>query len=80
MSPSSSTVRLVGITLLVAFVGLHSPAPRAAGSNDEEYGRLVREATTKPEFLSPLVADLPRVEGVPTPKDVLGYIVGAPGS
>lgn len=48
-------------------------------TNDEEYTRLIREATTKPEFLSPLTSYLPKVEGVPTPKDVLGYIVGAPG-
>jgi len=46
---------------------------------DEEYTRLIKEATTKPEFLSPLTSYLPKVEGVPTPKDVLGYIVGAPG-
>ncbi len=48
-------------------------------TNDEEYTRLIREATTKPEFLSPLTSYLPKVEGVPTPKDVLGYIAGAPG-
>jgi len=46
---------------------------------DEEYTKLIKEATTKPEFLSPLVSYLPKVEGVPTPKDILGYIAGAPG-
>lgn len=46
---------------------------------DEEYTRLIKEATTMPEFLSPLTSYLPEVPGVPTPKDVLGYIVGAPG-
>jgi hypothetical protein len=48
-------------------------------TKDEEYTRLIREATTKPEFLSPLTSYLPKMEGVPTPKDVLGYIAGAPG-
>ena len=48
-------------------------------SHDEEYTKLIREATTLPEFLSPLVNYLPKAEGVPTPKDVLGYIAGAPG-
>jgi len=48
-------------------------------SVDEEYTRLIKEATTMPEFLSPLTSYLPEVAGVPTPKDVLGYIVGAPG-
>ena len=48
-------------------------------SIDEEYTRLIREATTKPEFLNPLTDYLPRAEGIPTPRDVLGYIAGAPG-
>ena len=45
---------------------------------DEEYARLVKEWTTAPEFMSPLVDHLPKVPGVPTPKDVLGYYIGAP--
>ena len=45
---------------------------------DEEYARLVKEWTTKPEFMSPLVDHLPKAAGVPSPKDVLGYHVGAP--
>jgi hypothetical protein len=46
---------------------------------DEEFARLVKEWTTRPEFMSPLVDHLPRVAGVPSPKDVLGYYIGAPG-
>ncbi len=45
---------------------------------DEEYARLVKEWTTRPEFMSPLVDHLPKVSGVPSPKDVLGYHVGQP--
>src|SRR5471030_1953986 len=45
---------------------------------DEEYARLVKEWTTRPEFMSPLVDHLPKVPGVPSPKDVLGYYVGQP--
>ena len=37
----------------------------------------MKKATTKPEFLSPLVDHLPTKAGVPTPKDILGYHVGA---
>jgi hypothetical protein len=48
------------------------PAP------DEEFARLVKEWTTKPEFLTPVVDHLPKVAGIPSPKDVLGYYVGAP--
>jgi hypothetical protein len=57
------------------------PAAKAAAARsglDEEFARLVREWTTRPEFLSPLVDHLPRVAGVPSPKDVLGYHVGHP--
>jgi hypothetical protein len=45
---------------------------------DEEYARLVKEWTTKSEFMSPLVDHLPKVQGIPTVKDVLGYYSGAP--
>src|SRR6516162_3051986 len=45
---------------------------------DDEYARLVKEWTTRPEFMSPLVDHLPKVPGVPTTKDVLGYYAGAP--
>lgn len=58
-----------------------SPAAQQAlppATGDAEFARLVREWTTAPEFLSPLVDHLPVVPGVPTPKDVLGQHVGAP--
>ena len=45
---------------------------------DEEFARLVKEWTTRPEFTSPLVDHLPKAAGVPSPKDVLGYYIGAP--
>ena len=37
-----------------------------------------REWTTRPEFSSPLVDHLPKVAGVPSPKDVLGHHIGEP--
>ena len=46
---------------------------------DEEFARVAKEWTTQPYFTSPLVDHLPKVPGVPGPKDVLGYHVGAPG-
>lgn len=48
-------------------------------AQDEDFARAVAEWTTRPEFISPLVDHLPKVDGVPSPKDVLGYHVGAPG-
>lgn len=50
----------------------------AEQAQDAEFGRLVREWTTRPEFLSPLVDHLPLASGVPSPKQVLGYHIGTP--
>jgi hypothetical protein len=66
----------VFLFLLSAALLAQKPAP--AQSQDEEFARLVKEWTTKPEFLSPLVDHLPKVAGVPSPKDVLGRHIGAP--
>src|ERR671910_96256 len=50
------------------------PAPTA--DVDTDFAEFVKKATTKPEFLSPLVDHLPKKAGVPSPKDVLGYHIG----
>jgi len=71
-------LRMLALSLLVCgvtAVALAQPKPQA---QDEEYARLVKEWTTQPEFMSPLVDHLPKAVGVPTPKDVLGYYAGAP--
>ncbi len=47
-------------------------------TQDTAFDRLVHEWTTEPEFLSPLVDHLPLVADVPSPRDVLGYYIGAP--
>jgi hypothetical protein len=47
-----------------------------AAQDDADFADFVKKATTKPEFLSPLVDHLPRKAGVPSPKDVLGYHIG----
>jgi len=44
---------------------------------DEEYTKKIREYTTEPFFMSPLVDYLPASATVPTPKVVLGDIAGA---
>jgi hypothetical protein len=45
---------------------------------DPDYAAEVKEWTTRPEFMSPLVDHLPKSSTVPSPKDVLGYHIGAP--
>src|SRR5712692_6218787 len=54
-------------------VGASAPA-----ADDPDFGRAVKEWTTRPEFSSPLVDHLPKVAGIPSPKDVLGHHIGEP--
>ncbi len=62
------------LPLLLLFAASLAPAQEM----DPDFARLMKEWTTKPEFSSPLVDHLPKSTGVPSPKDVLGYYVGAP--
>lgn len=45
---------------------------------DDDFAKSVKQWTTRPEFMSPLVDHLPKSGAVPSPKDVLGYYIGAP--
>ena len=45
---------------------------------DADFAKSVKEWTTKPEFVSPLVDHLPKSTSVPSPKDILGHHIGAP--
>jgi len=49
-------------------------------TQDDDFAKAVKEWTTQPYFISPLVDHLPKVAGIPSPKDVLGYHIGAPGT
>ena len=77
----NTKLRLSGFFLAFALI-VSSAVPEAqkpAGAttpDDAEFAEFVKKATTKPEFLSPLVDHLPKKAGVPTPKDVLGYHIG----
>src|SRR5215208_5147132 len=53
-------------------------ARKGVQANDEDFARSVKEWTTRPEFISPLVDHLPKVPGIPSPKDILGHHIGAP--
>lgn len=46
---------------------------------DREYTEAILAATTEERFLTPLVSVLPDHPTIPSPKDFLGYIAGAPG-
>src|SRR5688572_15649876 len=64
-----------GSGVAVTFAQEGRPA-QPATTADEDFAAFVKKATTRPEFLSPLVDHLPKKAGVPTPKDILGYHIG----
>jgi zinc carboxypeptidase len=66
-------------TLLAAvfLAGLCAAGSRAQ-TNDEAYGKKIKEYTTEPFFLTDLVDHLPASSTVPSPDKILGHIVGAP--
>src|SRR6476659_2402019 len=49
-------------------------------AQDEDFAKLVAGWTTAPYYLSPLVDHLPKVNGIPSPNDVLGHHIGAPAT
>jgi hypothetical protein len=69
---------VIGLTVSSAVPTAQSgkPAAATAVTDDADFAAFVKQATTKPEFLSPLVDHLPKKAGVPSPKDVLGYHIG----
>ena len=82
MSQWRRPARLLASSLLL--VGLSSgmlaqtTEKQGVGADDAEFARLAKEWTTRPEFTSPLVDHLPKVAGLPSPKDVLGHHIGEP--
>src|SRR5271156_888308 len=45
---------------------------------DPDFAKSVKEWTTKPEFMSPLVDHLPLSATIPSPKEILDHHIGAP--
>ncbi len=74
-------------SVVILLGGLALPAQQMAydtrdpaQAQDEDFARAVKEWTTQPYFISPLVDHLPKVPGVPSPKDVLGHHIGQPAT
>ncbi len=68
--------RAYHIAIIVVFL---LPAIGQAQQMDEDFAKAVREWTTRPEFISPLVDHLPKGGKIPSPRDTLGYHIGQPG-
>ena len=72
-------------TLLAILIGTAASAQPSRYARDpgqavdEGYSKKIREYTTAPHFLTPLVDYLPASRSVPTPASVLGDVAGAPG-
>ncbi|MCC6163992.1 MAG: hypothetical protein IT182_11655 [Acidobacteria bacterium] len=69
---------VIGLVALAGALPHAQPVHSPRETFDADFASSIREWTTSPEFLSPLVDQLPIVKGIPTPKDVLGYHVGTP--
>ena len=67
-------------TTVLAFMLLAPAAIAQPGGQamDADFAARVREWTTRPEFLSPLIDHLPLGDSVPSPKEILGHHAGAP--
>jgi hypothetical protein len=79
-------MRVLSMLLIVLISGGLAVAPAAqpaakvaapGAANDADFASFVKSATTRPDFSSPVIDHLPTRSGVPTPKDVLGYHIGA---
>jgi hypothetical protein len=71
--------RLLSICILTLSLGAAALAQQKQGQQmDEDFAKSVKQWTTRPEFISPLVDHLPKVAGIPTPKEALGYHIGTP--
>ena len=73
-------MRLLATTVLALTLLAPSANAQSGGgqATDADFAARVREWTTRPEFLSPLVDHLPVSDRVPSPKEILGHHAGAP--
>jgi hypothetical protein len=76
---------LISSLLLVLAAGSALPAQQwvtetrdPKQTQDEDFAKAYAEWTGESRYGSPLVDHLPKVAGIPSPKDVLGYHIGAP--
>ncbi|MCI0659619.1 MAG: hypothetical protein L0220_00950, partial [Acidobacteria bacterium] len=77
--PPATLRRLLPVFILLSLSSLIAfSQQQKAQQMDDEFAKSVKEWTTRPEFISPLVDHLPKVPGVPSPKEVLGYHIGTP--
>jgi hypothetical protein len=69
-------VFLVGSPLSAQNAVIETRDPRQ--QQDPDFAKAYAQWTTEPRYGSPLVDHLPKVAGIPSPKDILGYHIGRP--
>ena len=74
----SAAILAAALTSLLAHTYAQTSVNKQLISDDPDFARSVKEWTTRPDFISPLVDHLPNVPGIPSPKDVLGHHIGEP--
>lgn len=83
---SRTAARAVRAALLAAALATHRASAQQVSfdtrdpnqKQDASFAKAYREWLPNPRLGSPLVDHLPVVPGIPSPKDVLGYHIGAP--
>ncbi|REJ76008.1 MAG: peptidase [Acidobacteria bacterium] len=70
---------VAGFPASVLASGDEIPATLGGLPVDMESSKAIRDATTEERFLTPLVSAIPDHATIPSPRDFLGYIAGAPG-
>lgn len=78
LTPVAVAAAVLGAVATAAAAAVPEPVKQHPEWN-EAYTLAIRQATTGPQFMTPLVDHLPAAEGVPTPLEFNGYIAGAPG-
>jgi len=71
------TIFSVCVTLIFS-ITFSFPQSVGRGEIDEESTRLIREYTTEDRFLTLLVDHIPESPTIPSPREVLSYVVGTP--
>ena len=69
--------RFLTTVLFLFFLSLALPTS-AQQEIDKESTILIKEYTTDERFLNPLIDHIPESDTVPSPREILGYVVGTP--
>ncbi len=73
------TAVLILLALHLLVIPLHAEGPPSPDRPEPGSAEAIARFTTDPQFVSPWVASVPDAEGIPSPSDFLGRVMGAAG-